>query len=154
MKIQHWGLISLIVFSLSVHQAWAENWNVYHPSVEGMMSYDQHSIRQTDGNIIQVRTKTILNDQGKKSAFAILQRMKIAPCDAGTISHEITLEQYDCVNRKYKIFSTTIYDTQNKILVSQKAIGNKWNAVRAKSAVAKLMNIVCGTAEKEKAKKQ
>ncbi len=121
MRVKHHTpifLTFLIFFLLFVNQAWAENWKVYHSSVEGTMSYDQSSIRKTDGNIVHVMTKTPLNEKGKQNAFAILQKMKIAPCNYNVISHEITLEYYDCLDRKYKIFSTTIYDTKNKIRVS------------------------------------
>lgn len=146
MKATKYYIICLMMFFLSNHQAWAEDWILYKTSPEGKMYYSKSNIIKTNKNIVQVRTKTILNEKGKINAFAILKKLGIAPCNVQSVSHEVTEEHYDCQNKKYKIFSTTIYDAGNKVLVSQKAIGNKWSDVRSKAAVGKLMNTVCNLA--------
>ena len=140
-KLQN--IVYMIIFFLFASQAWAEEWVLYSTCNEGEMYYDKSSVIKVNKNIINVRTKTILNEKGRTEAFSILKKMGIAPCNPAKVSHEMTLEQYDCVNKKYKNYSTTIYDKKNSVLVSQNAIGNKWNDIRSDSIVGKLKNIVC-----------
>jgi hypothetical protein len=137
------SIICLIIFFMFTNQAWAEDWVLYSTCDEGEIYYDKSSIIKVDKKIVNVQTKTILNKKGRTRVFSILRTMGIAPCSPAKVSHEMTLEQYDCVNEKYKNYSTTIYNEKNNVLVSQYAVGNKWNDIRSDSIVGKLKNIVC-----------
>jgi hypothetical protein len=128
---------------------WAEDWIQYNTSKEGKMYYDRSSIEEIGQNIVRLRTKTILNEKGKTEAFAFLKNMNIRPCNRNIISYELTVEQYNCVNEKYKNISTTIYDKKNNVLLGQKAIVGKWNDIRPKSISGQLKNIVCSAAKKK-----
>ena len=138
-----WSIVCLIIIFLFTSQAWAESWVLYSTCDEGEIYYDKSSVKKVNKNIINVRTKTILNEKGRAEAFSIIKKMGIALCCPAKIGYEMTLEQYDCVNKKYKSYSTTIYDKKNNVLVLQNAVGNKWNDIRSDSIAGKLKNIVC-----------
>jgi hypothetical protein len=155
MKIKNvQGIICLVIFLLFANRAWAEDWILYNTSKEGKMYYDKSSIEEISQNIIRVWTKTILNEKGKTEAFSFLKNMDMKPCNRDTISYELTLEQYDCVNDKYKNISTTIYDKKSNVLLGQKAIVGKWSDIHPKSIVGKLKNIVCSAVKTSKIKRK
>ena len=150
MKIKNvQGTICLVIFLLFANQAWAEDWILYNTSKEGEMYYDKSRIEELGQNIIRVWTKTILNEKGKTEAFSFLKNMDIKPCNRDTISYELTVEQYDCVNDKYKNISTTIYDKRDNVLLGQKAIVGKWSDIRPQSISGTLKKIVCSAAKKK-----
>ncbi len=110
-----------ITFFLFANLAWSEEWVFYSKSSEGNMYYDKNSIEELGHNIVRVKTKTILNEKGKTEVFSFLKKMGLNTCDRNAISYELTVEQYDCVNIKYKNISTSIYDKKDNILLGQKA---------------------------------
>ena len=143
------SVIYFIIIFLFINQAWAEDWIQYGTSKEGKIYYDKSSIEEIGQNIVRVKTKTILNEKGKKESLTFLKNMNIRPCNRNIISYELTVEQYDCANEKYLNISTTIYDKKDNVLLGQKAIVAKWSDIRPKSNSGKLKNIVCSAAKKK-----
>ncbi|MGB5217496.1 MAG: surface-adhesin E family protein [Smithella sp.] len=142
-------IFCLLIFFLFANLAWSEEWVFYSKSSEGNMYYDKNSIEELGRNIVRVKTKTILNEKGKADVFSFLKKMDIKACDRNAISYELTVEQYDCVNKKYKNISTTIYDKKDNVLLGQKALVGKWSDIRPKSIAGKLKNMVCNVSRKK-----
>ena len=150
MKTKHvQSIFCSVIFFFFASLAWSEEWIFYSKSTDGDMHYDKSSIEELGHNIVRVKTKTILNEQGKNAAFSFLKKMDIKPCDRNAISYELTVEQYDCLNKKYKNISTTIFDKKGNILLGQKAMVGNWSDIRSKSIAGKLKNIVCNASKKK-----
>ena len=143
------SIFCLVIFFFFANLAWSEEWVFYSKSSDGNMYYDKNSIEELGQNIVRVKTKTILNDKGKTDAFSFLKKMGIKACDRNAISYELTVEQYDCENKKYKNISTTIYDQKDNVLLGQKAIVGSWSDIRPKSIAGKLKNMVCKASKKK-----
>ena len=143
------SIFCLVIFFFFANLAWSEEWIFYSKSKDGDMYYDKNSIEELGHNIVRVKTKTILNEEGKTAAFSFLKKMDIKTCNRNAISYELTIEQYDCMNKKYKNISTAIYDKKDYVLLGQKAMVGNWSDIRSKSIAGKLKNIVCNASRKK-----
>ncbi len=143
------GMMGLLIFFFLAAPAWSEEWIFYNASKEGKMYFDKSSIEDLGHNIVNVKTKTILNEKGKTEAFSFIKKKNINLCSRGQINYELTIEQYDCAKGQYKNISTSIYDKKNEVILGQKAIVGKWSDIRDKSIVEKIKKIVCSAVQKK-----
>ena len=139
------SVICFAIFFMSAHHAWAEDWILYNTSDESKVYYNKSSIKEVDKNIIQVWTKTILNEKGKAKVSSVLKNMDKASDNPEIWSHKLILFKFDCVNEKYKITSMNIYNEKGSVLFSLPEINYKWRNIILKSDSEKLKKIVCSS---------
>lgn len=138
------AVIGFVLFFFFAACAWAEEWIPYTTTAIGSMYYDKSSIKKTNHDIVIVQTKNVLNDEGKKYTFSMLESAGKAPESPFVLSHAMVLFESDCVNEKMKDYSTIIYDEKGTIIYAS-AQGNtgEWKSIRPNSVAERLKNIVC-----------
>lgn len=69
------------------------------------------------------------------------------------LNHEIYLREFDCINEKTKIISTTIYEKDAAVFSAQNNV-NEWSDIIPDSIDEELKNIVCNAGKTSKTKKK
>lgn len=138
-----YSMICLVILSLFAGQALAAEWKFFASSGSGEMFYDKNSIKKEKKNIARVWIKKIYSERGKLEKFSWLQKTYKAPRNPYILSHELTLLDIDCVNKKIKISSGKICDKRGQIVVSTPQPRSEWNPILRKSSDEELKNIIC-----------
>ena len=134
---------ALLFSFLAAPHAQAAEWAFCESNHSGHLYYDKASIVRV-GDIARVRTMAILNDDGKAALCVALRKTGKAPGNADVLSYSITSEEFDCVKRKMKITSMTIFNEKGGAVHSL-ALGNAaWDDVIPGTNGEILGNIVCG----------
>jgi len=148
------GIICLVIFSLFANQALAADWIFYTSISTGYMYYDKSNIKKVNKSIISVWTKTIYNRNGKTKYFSFLESIGKAPDNPDILNYELVLVEIDCVNKKYRASSMSIYDEKDSVLASQPKSINKWSDIPPNSQMEILKNEVCSVDKTSKTKKK
>jgi len=155
MKAKHvHSLICLVIFLLFANQAWAADWIYYAPMSTGHMYYDKSSIKKVNKNIIRVWTKTIFIENGKKQYFSFLKSIGKAPDNPDMLNYQLVLVEIDCVNKKYRISSLSIYDEKDSILASLPKPSDQWIDIPPNTQMEILKNEVCSVGKTSKTSKR
>jgi hypothetical protein len=155
MKINNvYGIICLLIIPLLANQAWAANWKYFASSAGGDLYYDQSSIKKENKGIVHVWTKKTYSEQGKLREFSFLKKMGKAPGNPYILSHELTLIDIECLNKKIKISSNRICDKRGHFVASTARSSGEWNDIVRKSSDEELKNIVCRAGESFKTKQK
>lgn len=143
------SIVGFVILFLFANHAWA-NWINYEETNElGKMYYDKSTINKMSKTIIRVRTKIVLNENGKKYNYSFLEGVNEAPNNPDILSYDLTLQDIDCNSEKVKPISSTIHDKNNNIVYAfPKDI--KWHDISADSYIETLKNIVCGGSKTSK----
>jgi hypothetical protein len=142
-KVQ--GIVCLVVFLLFANQAWAAEWVLCaSPSSGARLYYDKSSIKKADNDIIRVSNKFVYNSKTeKKNAFAALKGINKAPKNPDIMSHDLSVNEIDCVNKKHRLVSVTFYNVKGKAIYSSSKFSKEWNPIAPESFMEKIQNTVC-----------
>jgi hypothetical protein len=156
MKLKNFqSIIYLVSFFLFTNQAWAADWILYATPNTGNSYYDRSSIEKVNKNIIRVWDKTIFKEDGKTKAFSFLKSINKAPNNPDILEFELTLKEIDCVNKKARISSSSIYNKQGNIVFSlPKNVYDEWQDINPKSVSEILKNKVCSAGNTSKTRKK
>jgi len=135
------GLAILFFFS-AVHHIEAAEWIFYGESHSGHLYYDNTSIKKI-GDIARVRTMAIFNDDGKIELASALRKMGKAPVNPDLLSYSTTSEEVDCVNKKLKISSMTIFNEKGGSIHSPIIENDEWDNIIPETNGDILWSIVC-----------
>jgi hypothetical protein len=137
------SIICLGIILLSVHTAWTEDWRYYDTANVGDMYYDKSGIRNAGKNIVSVRTKCILNEQGKAKYYTVLKSLNKTPDNASRLSYSITLMELDYTNKKIRDMSLVFYDDAGHAAYSSPLDDpSDWAEIAPDTIGAKLFNLV------------
>jgi hypothetical protein len=149
------GTICLVIFFLFANQALASEWVLYDKSDIGNMYYDKSSIKKVNQNIISVWDKTIYNANGKVKYFSFLKSISKAPANPDILNYQLVLVKIDCVNKKYRISSSSIYNKQNNVVSAlPKNLYGEWRGIIPNSVSETLKNKLCIAGKASKIKKK
>ena len=118
-------------------------WSKIGSTSTGDTYYSKNSIKEVRDNVFLIQTKAIYSDGGKKEKFLFLKSIDSAPDNSEMLSHELRLWHVDCAANKINPFSSTIYNTENNIIVSSPEFPDKWDDILPNSLASELKNIVC-----------
>jgi len=135
------GLAILFFFS-AVHYIEAAEWIFYGETRSGHLYYDNISIKN-NGDIARVRTMAIFNDDGKIELASALRKIGKASGNLDLLSHSITLEEVDCVNKKLKISTMTIFNEKGGSIHSPVIKSDEWDNIIPETNGDILWTIVC-----------
>ncbi|HUN54526.1 MAG TPA: surface-adhesin E family protein [Smithella sp.] len=148
MKVNNvYGIICLVIIPLLANHAWAADWKLFASSAGGNIYYDQKSLKKENKSIVHVWTKKTYSEQGKLREFSLLKKIGKAPGNPYILSHELTLIDMDCMNKKIKISSNRICDKRGHFVASITRSSDEWNNIVRKSSDEELKNIVCSAGE-------
>lgn len=142
-NIQIIFFLAILFFFIAVHHTQAAEWIFCESSNSGHLYYDKASIKKI-GDFAQVRTMAILNDDGKIELYYALRKIGKAPRNSDILSYSITLEEFDCVNKKFKLSSMTIYNEKGSTVHSSLIKNDEWDVIIPETNGDILWKIVCG----------
>jgi len=134
-------LVILIIFVV-VSNIQAADWICYGETHSGHLYYENTGIK-INGNIARVRTMAILNDDGKIELYSALRKIGKVPGNSDLLSHTIALEEFDCVNKKLRLSSMTIYNEKGSTIHSSLLKNDKWDDIIPETNGDILRKIVC-----------
>jgi hypothetical protein len=120
----------------------AAEWVFCESNGSGHLYYDKSSIMKVR-DIAQVRTMAIFNDDGKTKLNNALQKIGKAARNADMLSYSISSEEFDCLNRKFKISSMTIYNEKGGAIHSLDVKNDDWDNIIPETNGDILVKIVC-----------
>jgi DedD protein len=144
MKIKNVQRIIFLVFiSLFSNQAWAANWIYFDKTVAGDVYYGKNSMKKVNNSNILVWNKVILSKEAKTKYFSILKGIHKEPQNPSMLSYYKKLVEIDCVNKKIKDTSMTLYDEKGKVIYAlPKSESGEWNDILPDTVGEKLSKIV------------
>ena len=95
------------------------------------------------GDIAQVRTMTIFSDDGKAELSDAFKKMGKASGNPDLLSYSISSDEFDCVNKKMKISSMTVYNEKGGAIHSSVIKNAGWDDVIPGTNGEILGKIVC-----------
>lgn len=148
-------IICLLSFLLFVSQAWAEEWVKYTSHTFGDVYYDKSSVKKIDKNIVSISSKQILNEDGKTKYFSLL---KISdnklPESSDMLSYKLISSEIDCLNKKFKSSSMTIYDKQDQPIYTATLNYEVWTKIIPQTSWDNLKSRVCSSGKTPTSKKK
>jgi len=133
----------ILFFFIAIHHSQAAVWIFSGSNNSGHLYYEKASIKR-NGDIVQVRSMAILNDDGKIELHSALKKIGRAPRQSDILSHTIALEEYDCANQRLRLSSMTIYNERGGAIHSLSMKADEWDDIVPETNGAILGKIVCG----------
>jgi hypothetical protein len=134
--------VAILFMLLTVRPALAAEWVFCESNRSGHLYYDKTSILKT-GDVAQVRTMTIFSDDGKAELSDAFKRMGKASGNPDLLSYSISSDEFDCVNRKMKLSSVTIYNEKGAAIYTSVSKNAGWDDVIPGTNGEILGKIVC-----------
>jgi hypothetical protein len=133
----------VILFSfIVVSQAKAAEWIFFVSAKFGDSYYDKTTINK-NGDTVSVWVKDIYSEDGKNKSFSIIKSLGYAPSNSDKLSYHQTLSEIDCISKRTRRMSMTIYDNNGSAIFSLPNGPYEWNYITPASAIDILKNIVC-----------
>lgn len=122
----------------------SSDWVKYKTDENGTFYYKKGNIDKNGGNyIVQVLVKEVFSD---KDRVDTIQRMiKIGMSTKGTdkLSEKELLTEQDCIKHRIRFLSQTLYDSDGKVLLSQKDHNPGWKYIISNSPEEVSHKIFC-----------
>jgi len=134
--------VAILFLLLTVRPAPAAEWVFCESNCSGHLYYDKTSIVKT-GDVAQVRTMTIFSDDGKAELSNAFKKIGKASGNPDLLSYSISSDEFDCVNRKMKILSMTIYNEKGAAIYTSVSKNAGWDDVIPGTNGEILGKIVC-----------
>jgi hypothetical protein len=132
----------VILFLLFAGHLQAAEWVFCESNPSGHLYYDKSSILKAR-DMAQVRTMAILNDDGKAKLNDALKKIGKTARNADTVSYSISSEEFDCLKRKLKISSMTIYNEKGGAIHTLAVKNDDWENIIPETNGDILAKIVC-----------
>jgi len=133
---------AILFLLLTACPAPAAEWVFCESNRSGHLYYDKTSMMKS-GDVAQVRTMTIFSDEGKAELSNAFKKMGKASGNPDLLSYSISSEEFDCVNRKMKISSMTVYNEKGGAIHSSVIKNAGWDDVIPGTNAELLGKIVC-----------
>ena len=89
----------------------------------------------------------------KNSTFHFLKSIGKAPDNPDMLNYQLVLVEIDCVNKKYRISSMSIYDEKDSVLASLPKPSDEWIDIPPNTQMEILKNEVCSVGKTSKTSK-
>jgi len=121
-------------------EARAVDWVFYAEAKSGgdVYYYDPQSIKRVSKDLVRVWEKTSYSEKGLQNAIK-----EFGPKFAG-LSYSVTLNEYNCSEKKVCILSLTFYNQDGGVIMTYNS-SSSWNFVPPESMAEIILNIVCGS---------
>ena len=114
------------------------DWKLYKTDViEGSFYYDPQSIKQASKDIEQVRSKQVYTEK------KVQEYIKAVGPAFKELSYCIGLFEYNCSEKKFRLFSATLYKKNGNVLLNTPP--QPWILVVPETVSETLFKIVCGS---------
>jgi len=120
-----------------------DEWISYCRTANGFYYYDIESINWISDDIVEVWTREICSEEGKKEYISFLIETEISPEKARGFSEIRHLWKIDTKNRKRAVFSTIFYDKHGTVLYRHDFSKVDWLSVCPDSVEELLWKEMC-----------
>jgi hypothetical protein len=130
------AVIGLIIF-FSCLEGWGADWQLYATTRTGHGSYDAEGMTRQSNGIVQVWTKLMFSDEGKKDYVAGLgETFK-------DVTYTICFEELDCDGKRNRVLQITAYSKEGKVVSTSSYDRNPWKYIAPETVNQALFNAVC-----------
>ena len=134
----------LIILLLVTPVKGSSEWVKYKWSNVGdVYLYNKDSIKNRAQDIVQVWTKVVFSDAGRRKFIQKLSKGELSTARWDKLSYFSGLQEIDCKKKMTQVFSITFYETNGKVLDSHSSDKPKWEYIPPDSTGEFLRKKVC-----------
>lgn len=141
------GIFFLLGFLvLGYAEVWGADWKLYGSNDEAIFFYDAESITHPSKNIVRVREKMVETEK------RVIEKVKEFGEKYRTLDYAISLNEYDCKEKKRAILQVVSYSKTGSIY-SNYSYTPEWDFIDPDTVVNILLKTLCKTTTTQKPQK-
>jgi hypothetical protein len=128
----------------------AQGWELLAQTEEFGLYLDPKTLRRNPDGTMRAWVKLVLRNQEKQAREKFVkntERMQAKNGRYAKYSSTLSLEEYDCKNRKWRVLSISDYDDDGKVIESDSGVG-RWNDDPPETVAEASLESICQRRER------
>jgi hypothetical protein len=140
-------LVFVILIVVEVNRTRNGNWVELKTRdfMKGVSFYDKNVVKNTANQSTQVRIKTVYEGEGRKFFVNLFANYisKRPEKELEGFSYIINTNEINCLEKKSRILSSTLYDENDNVLYTKTRENEDWKSIPPKSDLEDLTKEIC-----------